>query len=70
MDSLPDRAEHGDGEVGFRLVHDDLFTAQMVRGSIWLNMSSAAGSPVRDRNTAYNRFSGVGFRLAFDRETT
>ena len=50
-------------DTGFRLVHDGLFTRQIVRGSSRLNFDRDAGKPICDWNTGCNRFSSVGFRL-------
>lgn len=65
MDSLPDRAEHGDGEVGFRLVHDD--ADRVLRGRSWDFTSSGARAALNSWSDPRNSGVGLGFRLVWGR---
>lgn len=66
MDSLPDRAEHGDGEVGFRLVHDD--ERRVYRGGSWHDAAVFARAAFRDWDSPGFRSDILGLRLVFDRD--
>ena len=66
MDSLPDRAEHGDGEVGFRLVHDD--ESRVHRGGSWYYTADDARVAYLLRLNPGLRGAYLGFRLVFDRD--
>ena len=65
-DSLPDRAEHGDGEVGFRLVHDS--SLRVNRGGCWDLTAQSARVAYRYRYVPGYRLVFLGFRLVRDEE--